>query len=71
MDWRRRYGPETYDEFSEDFNSTFDPRTFWFRYRTKKEQQDYIDNMSAPDRRQFLVNLTHAHKRGWMKHGAE
>ena len=66
LNWRKRFGPQTYDEFSQDFNAAFDPRTFQFKYMTPKERQDYIDRMDPRDRGQFVQALTTAHKRGWI-----
>lgn len=65
QDYRRKYGPESYDDFSEDFSGTFDPRVFQFKYMNKDERQGYIDRMDAVDRTKFVNDLHSARKRGW------
>jgi hypothetical protein len=67
LNWRHQFGPQTYDEFSQDFNSRFDPRTFQFKYLTPQERQSYIDHMDPRDRQQFINALTNAHKQGWIR----
>lgn len=59
------HGPDTYPQFSLDFNERFDPRVFQFKYLTPKERQDYIERMDENDRDHFLGDLVYAHKQGW------
>lgn len=67
--WKKSFGPESYDEFSDDFNRSFDPRVFQFKYLTPKERQAYIDRMDPRDRGKFIEDLTAARKRGWTRAG--
>lgn len=67
MNWKRQYGPDSYDEFAQDFNRRYDPRAFQFKYMTKAERQKYVDRMDNRDRSEFIDNLTNAHKQGFIK----
>ena len=58
--------PDKYAEFSDNFNSKFDPRAFQFKYMPKEERQSYIENMDIAERNRFLHDLTHARKQGWV-----
>jgi len=59
-------GPQTYSQFSADFNSHFDPRTFQFQYVPPKERQAYIDKMDPNERKRFMHDLTYAMKQNWV-----
>lgn len=65
------HGPQTYAQFQDEFNARFDPRAFQFKYIPKAERQAYIDRMDPADRERFVADLTHAHRQGWIKFGAE
>jgi hypothetical protein len=67
LSWRKINGANTYDDFSQDFNSRFDPRAFQFKYMSPADRQGYIDRMDPRDRQGFINNLTSAHKQGWIK----
>lgn len=64
------HGPNTFAQFQQNFNKTFDPRAFMFKYIPAKERQSYVDAMGDDERQQFLHNLTHARKQGWIKFDA-
>lgn len=65
--WRKEgNGPETYPDFSADFNEKFDPRVFQFKYIDPKERQGYVDNMTDEEKSRFLKDLTYARKRNWI-----
>jgi hypothetical protein len=59
-------GPQTYPDFSDQFNEKFDPRAFQFKYLSKDERQQYISSMDPEDRERFIAALTHAHNLGWI-----
>jgi hypothetical protein len=63
---REGHGPQTYGTFSQQFNEHFDPRVFQFKYLPASERQEYVDNMTPGERRQFLVDMTYARKKGWV-----
>lgn len=65
--WKKANGPDTYDEFSADFQQHFDPRAFQFQYFTPKERTEYIAKMDPEDRPAFLQNLTHARLEKWIR----
>jgi hypothetical protein len=76
QEWLRAgNGPQTYAQFSHEFNSHFDPRSFQFKYlgqgKPKKEadadRQAYVDRMEPGERERFLGDLVSAHQRGWIK----
>lgn len=64
-------GPQTYPQFSAEFNSHFDPRTFQFQYVAPKDRQAYIDRMDKPERQRFLYDLTYAMKHNWVNFGEQ
>lgn len=67
-DWRKSgNGPDTWGDFSADFNNDFDPRAFQFKYLKPAERQEYIEKMDQQDRQQFVTSLTAARKKGWIK----
>ncbi len=59
-------GPQTYQEFSADFNQHFDPRVFQFKYIPDAERNAYINKMDPVNRDQFLHDLTYARLKGWV-----
>lgn len=59
-------GPQTYAQFSANFNEHFDPRVFQFKYIDAKDRQAYVDAMDDNDRDKFLHDLTYARKKGWV-----
>jgi hypothetical protein len=59
-------GPQTYPQFSLQFNDKFDPRVFQFKYILAKERQSYFDNMDKDAQQTFLRDLTYARKKGWV-----
>jgi hypothetical protein len=75
------HGPQTYADFSDDFNSHFDPRLFQLQYIPQKERQAYIDKMDPISRERMLGSpgnprlnipptkgdLHYAHEQGWIK----
>lgn len=63
--YRKAHGPDSYDDFSEEFNSSYDPRVFQFKYMSKADRQKYVDRMDDKDRGKFLQDLHAARKRGW------
>lgn len=67
--WKKdpAHGPDTYDEFTQNFQQNFDPRAFQFQYLSPKDRTEYIAKMDAEDKPAFLRNLTHARKEGWIR----
>lgn len=65
--WRKVNGPDTYADFSQDFNDKFDPRAFQFKYLTKAERTDYLKGMEPEERDRFMHDLTHARIQKWIK----
>lgn len=63
--YKKAHGPDSYDDFSEEFNSSFDPRVFQFKYMDKDERQKYINRMDDDEYSKFVQDLHAAKKRGW------
>jgi len=55
----------SYRQFSQQFNSHFDPRVFQFKYLTPAQRTSYVQSMDPQDQQRFLVNATIARKNGW------
>lgn len=66
--WRKAgHGPNTGPEFQQQFNKSFDPRVFQFKYLSPESRQQYLDNMdNDDDRRKFLRDIKAAKLRGWV-----
>lgn len=65
--WKKTNGEASYPEFSEEFNTHFNPRIFQFRYIPKKEQQSWYRSMSKEERRNFEESANYALDKGWIK----
>lgn len=65
--WKKKNGPDTYDEFQADFQQKYDPRAFQFQYLSPKDRTEYIAKMDPNDKPAFLRNLTNARKENWIR----
>lgn len=65
LQYKKANGPDSYDQFSEEFNRDFDPRVFQFKYMPKAARQEYIDRMDKNDQSKFLQDLHSARRRSW------
>lgn len=63
------HGPQTYSQFSTQFNEHFDPRVFQFKYLSPADRQAYVDKMDPGERMQLLHNITYARKQHWISYG--
>jgi hypothetical protein len=64
--WSKEHGPQTYGDFSTDFNNTYDPRVFQFQYLSNDERKDALDHMSLAERQQFVRSYNVAIDRKWV-----
>jgi hypothetical protein len=64
--WSKQHGPQTYGDFSTDFNSSYDPRVFQFQYLSNDERKDALDHMSLAERQQFVRSYNVAIERKWV-----
>jgi len=60
-------GPETYGQFSTDFNRSFDPRFFQAVYMSPESRRQMMNAMSETERREFNRNFRAAMERGWVR----
>lgn len=65
--WKKAHGEDTYSEFSDQFNDSFNPRVFQFKYIPKSERNSWYQAMSPEDRRAFERAGTIAKDKGWIK----
>lgn len=68
--YKGQNGPQSYGQFSNEFNKTFDPRVFQSNYMGGKERADLVKNMSATDKASFVQSLRAAAQNGWLKLGS-
>lgn len=59
-------GPETYGQFSTQFNKTFDPRVFQSIYMTTDQMKKMVDAMSDPEKKALQTSYNTAVERGWI-----
>lgn len=60
-------GPETYGQFSSEFNRSFDPRFFQAVYMSPESRRQMMNAMSETERREFNRNFRAAIERGWIR----
>ena len=65
--WKKTNGEDSYSDFSEKFNESFNPRVFQIKYVPKKERDSWYQAMSSDDRRQFEKAAKVAKEQGWLK----
>lgn len=61
------HGPETYGQFSTQFNKTFDPRIFQAQYLSPEDRQNMLKGMTENEKKAFASNLRIAVDNGWVK----
>lgn len=64
--WQSTHGPETYREFTSDFNKRYDPRVFQFVYMTPDNRREMIKSMNDRDRAAFVGRLRQAQTDQWV-----
>lgn len=67
--YKGQNGPQSYSQFSTQFNKTFDPRVFQANYMSQKERADLVENMKPADKAAFVQSLRTAAQNGWLKPG--
>jgi hypothetical protein len=65
--WKKKYGPDTYNDFSDQFNDNFDPRVFQYKYVPKSDRQSWYKAMSPDERRSFEAAASYAIDKGWIR----
>ncbi len=59
----------SYRQFSQAFNTHFDPRVFQLKYVPQAQRDAYLAGLDPIDRNRFLQNLAFAMKQGWVNFG--
>lgn len=65
--WKKTHGEDTYSEFSDQFNDSFNPRVFQFKYIPARERNAWYQAMSPEDKRAFERAAKVAKDKGWLK----
>lgn len=60
-------GPESYGQFSTQFNQLYDPRVFQAQYMTPEERQGMLRGMTKAEQTGFARKLSDAKKLGWVQ----
>lgn len=64
--YQQSHGPETYGQFSTDFNKSFDPRVFQMNYMSAPQRADMIKAMSPKETKDFNAKINTAVRNGWV-----
>lgn len=60
------HGPETYGQFSTQFNKTYDPRVFQSTYMSTRQRQEMLKGMTGAEQTQFRKSYNQAVDNGWI-----
>lgn len=67
QDYKQANGPQSYGQFSTDFNKSYDPRVFQSQYLTVDDRKKMIGGMSKSEQKSFLNSYRTAITNGWVK----
>lgn len=67
QDFKQTHGPQSYGQFSTQFNKTYDPRVFQSQYLTTDDRKKMIGGMSKDEQKSFLNSYRTALSNGWVK----
>lgn len=65
--YKKDHGEDSYSDFSDQFNDSFNPRVFQFKYIPKSERNGWYQAMSPEDKRAFEKSAKVAKDKGWIK----
>ncbi len=65
--YKQKNGPQTYGQFSTQFNKTYDPRVFQGQYLPPADRQKMVTEMNASEKKSFANSLRTAIANGWIK----
>jgi len=65
--WTQSHGPETYGQFSTQFNKSYDPRVFQSQYLTPEDNKKMLSGMTASEKKSFANSYRTAIANGWVK----
>lgn len=69
--YQQAHGPQSYGQFSTEFNQIYNPRVFQFQYMTPAERQDAVKAMSKPELTQFKRLYNFAAAQGWLQNAPQ
>lgn len=64
--YQQEHGPQSYGQFSTQFNKAYDPRVFASAYMSAPDKQRMISGMSKPEQAQFRQSYNFAVQNGWV-----
>ena len=64
--WQKSHGPETYGDFSTQFNKSYDPRVFQSQYLTPEDNKKMLSGMTATEKKAFANSYRSALANGWV-----
>ncbi len=65
--WQQSHGPQSYGQFSTQFNKMYDPRVFQSQYLTPEDNKKMLSGMTAQEKKTFLNSYRTAINNGWVK----
>ena len=66
QDYKAQHGPQSYGQFSTQFNKSYDPRVFQGQYLAPGERQKMIEGMNKDEKKTFVSSLRTALANGWI-----
>lgn len=67
QDYKAQNGPESYGQFSTQFNKIYDPRVFQSQYLKPEDNKKMLSGMSKEEQKSFLNSYRTAISNGWVK----
>jgi hypothetical protein len=64
--WQGQNGPQSYGQFSADFNKHYDPRVFQAQYLDGPDKQKILSGMTKNEQQQFRQSYNTAVAHGWI-----
>jgi hypothetical protein len=64
--WQEVNGPESFGQFSTQFNKNYDPRAFQLQYMAPKEIKSMLSGMNKTERTKFRETVNSAVENGWI-----
>ncbi len=65
--FKQAHGPQSYGQFSTEFNKTYDPRVFQSQYLTVDDRKKMLSGMTKDEQKGFIGAYRKALESGWVK----
>jgi len=65
--YKQQHGPESYGQFSTEFNKSYDPRVFQSQYLTPDDRKKMLSGMTKQEQKSFLNSYRTALNNGWVQ----